>query len=339
VVFVRVHEIAVDLPKHVSTVAKVSIIIPTYNRAAMLPQAIESAKNAGGDPEVIVVDNGSTDETPEVCRTISGIRYIRLYPNVKQSRARNAGIEASTCEFLLFLDDDDIRLPGTLEAQVNLLESDPSLGFVYGPVLIGDPKNCIPTGRTSLARCLEGDLFWSLLERPFIRLHSMVARKKLIEEVGLFDPELVGAEDWMLMIRLAERGLVRAVEEPVAVYRMFERHSGQTSSNRLSMCRVSAIGQAQALTLPRALKAPMAKRKQVRQDCLDLLSMELITESRADWSNGLIRSALRHFAAALQINPRRALTLRAFKWLLLSPWESEKRRSRVAALMGWFRIW
>lgn len=304
--------------------AKVSIIIPTYNRAAMLPRAIESAKNAGGNPEVIVVDNGSTDETPEVCRTISGIRYLRLDPNVRQARARNAGIAISTGEFLLFLDDDDIRLPGLLGAQVSLLESDPSLSFVYGPVLIGDAKNCFPIGGVSLAECPEGDLFWPLLERPFIHLHSVVARKKLIEEAGLFNPALVGAEDWMLWIRLAERGLVRAVKDPVGVYRMFERHSGQTSSNRLRMCRVAAIGQAEALTLPRALAAPLTKRKQVRQQCLDMLSMELINESRAEWSNGSIRSALRHFAAALQINPRRALTLRAFKWLLFSPWRSAK---------------
>jgi glycosyltransferase involved in cell wall biosynthesis len=305
-------------------VARVSIIIPTYNRAAMLPLAIESAKNAGGDPEVIVVDNGSTDETQEICRGISGIHYIRLDPNVRQARARNAGIEKSTGEFLVFLDDDDIRLPGSLDAQVKLLESDPSLGFVYGPVLFGDPKNCVPTGAISFARCPEGDLFWKLLERPFIHLHSVVASKKLIEEVGRFNPAIVGAEDWVLLIRLAERGLVRAVKEPVAVYRMSERHTGQTSSNRLSMCRMAAIGQAEALTLPRALEAPITERKQLRQQCLDVLSMELITESRADWSNGLIRSALRHFAAALQINPRRALTLRAFKWLLFSPWESTK---------------
>jgi cellulose synthase/poly-beta-1,6-N-acetylglucosamine synthase-like glycosyltransferase len=305
--------------------AKVSIIIPTYNRAAMLPQAIESAKNAGGNPEVIVVDNGSTDETPEVCRGITGIRYLRLDPNVRQARARNAGIELSTGEFLLFLDDDDIRLPGLLNAQVELLESDPTLGFVYGPVLIGDPTNCVSTGEISPAQRLEGDLFWTLLERPFIHLHSVVARRKLIDEAGRFNPDLVGAEDWMLLIRLAERGLVRAVKEPVAVYRMYERHTGQTSSNRVSMCRVSAIGLAQALTLPRALEAPITLRKQVRQRCLDMLSMELITESRADWSNGSIRSALRHLAAALQINPRRAWTLRAFKWLLFSPWQSKPR--------------
>jgi len=290
----------------------------------MLPQCIESAKTAGGNPEVIVVDNGSTDDTEGVCKGISGIRYIRLYPNLKQSRARNAGIEASSGEFLLFLDDDDIRLPDTLQGQVDLLESDSSLGFVYGSVMIGDAKNCIPTGGISPAQCQEGDLFWKLLERPFIYLHSVVARKTLVQEVGGFDPALVGAEDWTLLVRLANRGPVRAVEEPVGVYRMFERHTGQTSSNRLRICQMLAIGHAQALALPRALEVPPAKRKQVHQQWLDMLSMVLITESRADWANGSFRSALRHFAGALQINPRRALTLRAFKWLVFSPWESSK---------------
>lgn len=291
----------------------------------MLPQAIESAKNAGGDPEVIVVDNGSTDETSDVCRTISGIRYIRLDPNVQQARARNAGIEISTGEFLVFLDDDDMRLPGALEGQVKLLESDPSLGFVYGPVLLGDPKNCLPTGEISLAHCPEGDLFWTLLERPFIHLHSVVARKKFIEEAGQFNPKLVGAEDWTLFIRLAERRPVGAVEEPVAIYRMFDRDTAQTSSNRVRMCRIQAIGQAQALSLPRALAAPATRRRYVRQQCLDLLSMDLITAARADWSKGSIRSAVRHFAAALQLNPRRAWTLRAFKWLVFSPLQSKQR--------------
>ena len=287
----------------------------------MMQQAIESAKNAGGDPEIIVVDNGSTDGTKEVCSTISGIRYLRLDPNVKQARARNAGIEISSGEFLLFLDDDDIRLPGALDDQVKLLEADPTLGFVYGPILVGD-SNCVPTGATVSVDCPEGDLFWTLLERPFIPLHAVLARKTAIEKAGCFNPELVGAEDWTLLIRLAEHGLVRTVPEPVGVYRFFERHSGQTSSNRLRMCRVAALAQAKALTLPRALAAPSIKRKQVRQQCLDLLSLELITEARADWSHGLIRAAFRHFAAALQINPHRALTFRAFKWLLFSPWKS-----------------
>jgi glycosyltransferase involved in cell wall biosynthesis len=290
----------------------------------LLPAAIESAKNAGGDPEVIVVDNGSIDNTPEVCSAISGIHYVRLFPNVKQSRARNAGIEASKGEFLLFLDDDDVRLPDALNAQVDLLESDPDLVFVYAPVMIGDAKNCLPTGQIGPTECVEGEIFWSLMERPFIYLHSVLARRRLVEEEGRFNTELLGAEDWMLLTRLAARGPVRATKEPVGIYRNFDHHTGQVSSNRLQICRMLAIAHARALMLPPALDAPLAKRKQVHQQWLDMLSMVLITEAREYWSRGLFRVALRQFAGALQINPRRALTLRAFKWLVLSPWESTK---------------
>jgi glycosyltransferase involved in cell wall biosynthesis len=300
--------------------ANVSIIIPTYNRAEWLPRAIASAKLAGADAEVIVVDNGSIDETPRICAGISGINYLRLDPNVRQARARNAGIGISTGRFLTFLDDDDQRLPGSLEPQIALLEANPGLGFVYGRVLLGDTKDCTPTGETSPELCPEGDIFWSLLEKNEIPLPGVIARRELIEEVGMFDPEVVGAEDWMLLIRLAERHQVRVVEDPVAICRIFTRSSGQTSSNRIAMCDAAARAQAKGLLLPRALEAPAAQRKEVRQRCLDMLSLTLITQARLDLSDGMPRSALRQFTDALRLNPRRAVTLRAFKWLIWSPW-------------------
>jgi glycosyltransferase involved in cell wall biosynthesis len=300
--------------------AKVSIIIPTYNRAEWLPRAIASAKVAGDDVEVIVVDNGSVDETPRVCAAIGGINYLRLDPNVRQARARNAGIGISTGRFLTFLDDDDQRLPGSLEAQIALLESNPELGFVYGPVLLGDTKDCAPTGESTPGFCPQGDIFWSLLEKNEIPLPGVVARREFVEEVGMFDPEVVGAEDWMLLIRLAERRQVGVVEDPVAICRIFTRSSGQTSSNRSAMCYAGARALEKGLVLPRALEAPAAQRKEVRQRCLDMLSMSLITQARLDLSDGMLRPALRQFADALRLNPRRALTLRAFKWFLWSPW-------------------
>lgn len=305
--------------------AKVSIIIPTYNRSQWVPKAIESAKSAGEDVEVIVVDNGSVDDTAEVCRGIEGIRYLRLDPNVRQARARNAGIEISSGEFLTFLDDDDQRLPHSLDAQIRLLESDPNLGFVYGRVLLGDSEECKPTGESSPDECITGDLFWELLEKNFIHVPAVVARKSFIEEAGRFDPEVVGAEDWLFLIRLAERHPVGAVEDAVAICRNFTRSSNQTSSNRVEMCDAGARAQAKGLILPRAMESPAARRKRARQVCLDMLSMSLITEARLDSSDGRWRSALKHFTAALFLNPRRALTLRLVLWYFYSPWNKTKQ--------------
>jgi glycosyltransferase involved in cell wall biosynthesis len=303
-------------------VTRASIIIPTYNRASLVSRAIESAKRAGRDVEVIVVDNGSTDETADICKAISGIRYLRLDPNVRQARGRNAGLEISRGEYVTFLDDDDQRLPGSLDGQIDLLESNPRLGFVYGPVLLGDSE-CVPTGESSPSEILTGDLFWSLVEKNFILLPAAVARKSLVEEVGAFEPSVVGAEDWLLLMRLAERHEVGAVHDPVAICRGFTRTSGQTSSNRIEMCEAGARALELALTLPRALEDPPL-RKTARQTCLDMLTMSLLTEAEHDWKNGMRRSAIRHFGCALRLNPKRAWTLRSVKWLFFSPWNNPK---------------
>lgn len=307
--------------------ALVSIIIPTYNRVAWLPRAIESAKSAGPDVEVIVVDNGSTDETEEVCRTIPGIRYLRLYPNVRQARARNEGIKISTSEYLTFLDDDDQRLPNSLEAQIKLLESEPGLGFVYGRVLMGD-DNCISTGKLNPARCEKGDLFWTLLEGNFIHLHAVVARKELIEEVGLFDPKLVGAEDWMLLLRLAEDREVGVVEEPVGIYRSFTRTSGQTSSNRSEMCRAAARALEKGLRLDRSRKAPEKKRRELRRRYLKGLSSMLVDDTIAALGERNYRSAAISYTTALRLDPFRTAHPYTLKFLLSA---MRGRKSEVAS--------
>ena len=121
--------------------SRVSVIIPTHNRAAMLPRAIESAKRAGTDLEIIVVDDASTDETQALFRDRKDLIYLRMEQNVGQARARNAGITRSSGEYIAFLDDDDLRLPNSLDMQATMLAKDRNLGFVYGPVYIGDFEN------------------------------------------------------------------------------------------------------------------------------------------------------------------------------------------------------
>src|SRR5665213_1397086 len=121
---------------------RVSLIIPTRNRAAMLQQAIASGKSAGDDVEIIVVDDASSDETASVCEQLRGIVYVRLKQNVGQAIARNIGVTKSKAEFLAFLDDDDLRLAGSIDRQVTLLSSNEQLGLVYGRVHIGDSKTC-----------------------------------------------------------------------------------------------------------------------------------------------------------------------------------------------------
>src|SRR5215831_17288461 len=116
---------------------KLSVVIPTHNRAKLLPRAVESVRQAGTDLEVIVVDNASADDTSQVCARLTDIRYIRLDRNTGEGGARNIGIRESQSDFVAFLDDDDLRLPGSLDKQMEVLVQAPEAALVYGPVLIG----------------------------------------------------------------------------------------------------------------------------------------------------------------------------------------------------------
>lgn len=286
--------------------ARVSIIIPTRNRAAMLQKAIASAKNAGEDVEVIVVDDASSDETPSICRQWGEIVYIRLEKNVGQAKARNVGIAKSSGEFLAFLDDDDLRLAGSLKKQEKLLSRNEKLGFVYGQVQIGDSKHCVPTGEIRPDLCPSGDLFWDLLKGNFIYVPSVLVRKRYFESVGLFDPSIQGTEDWDAWIRLAETYPVDAVQEPVAIYRGSEQGSDQTSANRPKMCRSSAQTLAKALRSTRAVAAEPDIRRKVRSEYMNLLWHNLVSEGHRALSQRKFLYAARNFITAIQLHPRRA---------------------------------
>src|SRR6185503_4883445 len=102
--------------------SKISIIIPTHSRPHLLPRAVESAHAAGTDVEVIVVDDASVDRTAKVCGELSGIKYVRVDRNQGVAGARNVGLMHAEGEYIAFLDDDDLRLPGSLDLQAQNLD-------------------------------------------------------------------------------------------------------------------------------------------------------------------------------------------------------------------------
>jgi glycosyltransferase involved in cell wall biosynthesis len=288
-----------DLPQ-------VSVIIPTFNRAALLPRAVESALAAGSDVEVIVVDDASEDETPRVCAAMTQIRYLRLERNGGVAAARNVGVQESRAEFVAALGDDDLRLPRSLDAQVRLLEETPHAAFCYGRVLVGDARRLLPTGEVVPTRCPTGDIFWELLERNFVPDLSVVARKGKLIEVGLFNPSLNGGEDWDMWLRLAERWPAAAVKEPVAVYRSADAASGHMCSDSVGMYRQMLRVQEMALRLPRALRAPRVTRRRVRRRLLNLACEAMIFEAKQALAEGDRASARAKLREALRLQPLRA---------------------------------
>jgi glycosyltransferase involved in cell wall biosynthesis len=293
-----------------------SVVITTHNRSHLLPRAIESAQNAGTDLEVIVVDDCSSDDTPEVCAQIPGIHYVRLSANRGLANARNVGIGESSSEFITFLDDDDLRLPGSLDKQLRAISADEGIALCYGQALIGDTRRQLPTGEIYPLECPQGDIFWDLLENNFIPVPSVLARKSSLLKEGCFNTNLGLIEDWDMWLRLSERYLVAVVAEPVAIYRKAVAESGQMCSNSAELCKQALRVQQMALDRPRAQASAFTKRRYVRRKFRDRAYEILMTEATNSIHEGNAKSARANILDAFRFRPFRTVVSGRVLWLL-----------------------
>jgi glycosyltransferase involved in cell wall biosynthesis len=201
----------------------VSVIIPTHNRATLLPTALDSVYAQKGigeqfDLEVIVIDDASTDSTPDVLRQFyPRARYLHLAQNRGVSGARNSGLAASQGRFVAFLDDDDMWLPHKLQAQLPVLERHPQAGAVYGQVYYSS-RNQVAKNYPELSRARSGWVFESLLMGNFMTLHSVLVRREAFDKTGYFDEQLSSHEDWDMWLRLSFHFPFLFLPGVVAVY-------------------------------------------------------------------------------------------------------------------------
>jgi glycosyltransferase involved in cell wall biosynthesis len=295
---------------------QVSVVIPTHNRPHLLPRAVESARAAGTEVEVIVVDDASTDATAEVCRNLSGIRYIRVERNQGVAGARNIGIFASTGKYVSFLDDDDLRLPGSLDLQVAALEANPEAGFVCGAMLMAD-QNYQPTGEVIQPKHSSGDIFWELLELdfPVMPLCTLI-RKECFWRVGLLNRHVSSIDDWDIFTRIAELYPAVVIPEPVGLYRQPTPFSGQGSSARAAQLSRAARHQLSLLRLPRAASAPNEKRRDARKRMVKRISETLIWTAAAQYLPTLkLKPAFANVSVAVRLDPLSIFRPSAYKKL------------------------
>lgn len=213
----------------------VSVVIPCYNHAHFLSEAIESVlAQTHPSIEVIVIDDGSTDATAEVAARYPEMRY-HYQKNQGLAAARNTGIRKSTGSFLVFLDADDRLLPMALEVGLHAIASDPECAFVYGTFRWMDEGGTI-IGVPTAAQ-VGGDMYGALLRRNCISMHATVMyRRAALETVGGFNPALSACEDYDLYLRLARHYSVHHYAQSVADYRM---HSANMSGDRTLILRTS----------------------------------------------------------------------------------------------------
>lgn len=205
----------------------VSVVIPTYSRANLLPRALESVLNQTYDDiEVIIVDDCSPDDTPNVVESYSDnrIEYIRHDRNRGANAARNTGICAASGEYLALLDDDDKWLEDKLKLQISLFEElEDSFGLVYAGRRIVLNEEVIE----KYLPHLEGDIYQRLLRRNVIPSETPLIKNECFDQIGLFDNELRSCQDWDMWLRIAESYKISFVPEVLAI-------SFWDTSNRIS---------------------------------------------------------------------------------------------------------
>jgi glycosyltransferase involved in cell wall biosynthesis len=242
----------------------IAVVIPAYNRARLVAFAIESVLAQTRAPaEIIVVDDGSTDDTAAVAQSF-GATVLRQ-SNAGVSAARNAGVRIAKSPWIAFLDSDDLWAANKLEVQWETLEACPEAGMVFSDFLYFDDATGETMGTTKLLReahyadvvrqrigsasflCEPNSFGRALVQGLFTVVQTMIVRRDLLISLDLFDVELPPAEDWELFLRLAVATTASVVEMPLLRRRM---HSPQLTENVASSYRAYAIIAARIETHP-----------------------------------------------------------------------------------------
>ena len=283
---------------------EVSVIIPTHGRPHMLPRAVLSARAAGADVEVVVVDDASTDETAEVCRALEDVRYLRVERNQGVAGARNVGLLSARGEYVTFLDDDDVRLPCSLDLQLAALRSAPEAGLIYGQALYDGQTDRAGHDRYP-QNCPSGDVFWKLLARNFIPCGSAVFRRSCLFATGLLDHSVAGVDDWDLWVRIAALYPVMALEQPVMIWRKTTPGSDQGSARAVeTVTLITRQFHRRWLKLPRAARATAALRREVSRQFSKNMASYLAFEAARSFSHGRLLRAQRCAFALLRLHSR-----------------------------------
>jgi len=294
----------------------VSLIIATFNHARFLGAAIDSAlAQTLGAVDVIVVDDGSTDDTPAVLARYAGRVRVLRQPNRGLAAARNAGLAAARGTYVAFLDADDVMAPTKLAAQLEMLERSPTIGWTYCDVLI----ETVATRTTVTAserfgygaRALDGWLFPELIHGNFIPAIAPMIRRTALDAAGGFDERLTALEDWDMWLRLSLIAEARYTPAVLVTYRI---RPGGMSEDRARMdrnrfCVLDKINR----TRPVALESLGDVGRRIIADTHNWLGKEAYASG--DWSE-----ARRRFAASVLTVP----------WQREAPWLLGKSLVRAA---------
>jgi len=217
----------------------VSVIIPAFNCASFIGDALTSVFDQSyAHVEILVIDDGSTDETPHIVQGRPGVRYFRQ-GNRGPSVARNAGVSAAAGDYIAFLDADDLWTPDKLARQVSLLQQFPEAAFAFADMrLISQENRTEPSmfekyclneeffGHPSRVINAPAKLVWS----NFIPTSTVLVRKRAVQAAGGFDVAFRKCEDWDLWLRMALRAPIVYSPELLMLKRMHDVNASRDAT-------------------------------------------------------------------------------------------------------------
>lgn len=290
----------------------VSVVIPCYNGEAFLAEAIASTLEQSCAPtEVLVVDDGSSDASADIARAFGHPVRLIQQDNAGTAVARNNGIRQARGEWIALLDADDLWHPQKLHRQ--LAKARDGFDMVYTDAENIGLVGSYPRTRMEYMELPEGDIFDQLLLGNFIVLSSVLVRRSVLLDTGLFTTEQIFCEDWPLWMAIAQDRLVGVVREPLTQYRI---HGGSKTHKieRAHRFRLQALESARQL--PRSQEiAPSHWRRA-------LANVWTVTGGLYE-TTGQNRQALKSYLHALGAQP---LQWQRWKHVL---------RTMAAPLAGW----
>ncbi|WP_339750437.1 glycosyltransferase [uncultured Marinobacter sp.] len=210
--------------------AVISVITPTYNRARFLPAAVASVlSQTFGDFELIIVDDGSEDNTPDVLKPFFADRRVRYVyqENQGQSHARNLALKQATGDFIAFLDSDDVWAPDKLEKQLAVFRANSEVDIVHGDEAIINEQGSVVSLQNM--RRYSGRITRYLLADNSVSITTALVRRRCFDEMGGFDTSVGVADDYELWLRFSARYCYQYEPGIVASYRVM---ADQISSDK-----------------------------------------------------------------------------------------------------------
>lgn len=270
----------------------VTVIIPTYNRGYIIRRALHSVLNQTyRNLEVIVVDDGSTDDSELIVRSFGDarVRYIRHEMKQGAPAARNTGIKAAQTEFIAFQDSDDEWLCEKLEKQMAIFQrAGNEVGVVYTGFLRIEGNRVAYFPPKNIKK--SGNILESLLNGNFVTTQGVVVRRECLITAGLFDEQLPRLQDWDLFLRLAKHYEFICIDEPLLV--TFHSTVSITGNNNL---------------LPIAWKIIIEKHRDLFMARRKALARNYYSFGKLICASNDVIGGRQYFVKSLQSNPLRLI--------------------------------